>query len=303
MKLQLSPKLSDLLLELSVLAITVSVVVVFGLIAFVGFLYPFPTYRYFPATVEYQNEIPVAVEEGGLITDVLIQDHATVYEGQPIIRLSNAANIKESSIMNVEIAKAREQLAKTKELVSLGSVSPITVREQELAVKSLSLRRNQMADKVVRAPYGGKIYFNSAAEELRGQFAYVGQTVGYLYPTDRKILKITTSTGDFPRFQNSAPIKLFSRELDQKRKQMKGVLYRKEINREKNELLLYGTVTTGYNDFAEYSAGSQINVGILVTNTSLYESFFGYDLYASLAKKYNMKLFEPLNRFILWVQG
>ncbi len=302
MKIKVSPKVSDLVLELTVLAVTLVVIVTFGAIAFIGFLYPFPTYRYFPATVEFQNEIPVAVEDGGLITDILVTDHAAVEEGQPVIRLSNSQNIKDSQVMNVEISKARAQLAKTKELADLGSVSPITVREQELAVKSLTVRRNQMSEKVVRAPFSGKIYFNCDADELRGQFAYVGQTVGYIYPSDHKILKISTSTGDFRRFQNNSVIKLFSRELDQKRKQMKGVLYRKEINRESDELLLYGNVTTGYDDFSEYGAGSQINVGILVTNKSLFEAFFGYDLYASLAEKYNMKFFEPLNRFILWVQ-
>lgn len=302
MKIKISPRISDFLVESSLLLFTLLVIALFGFVAFIGFLYPFPTYRYFPATVEYQNEVPIVVEDGGIVVDVLIKNDDTIKVDEPIVKLSNRSNRKQSQLLAYEIRKAKSQLAKSKRLQQLGSISPMVVQEQQIALNSLYVRQRQLRSKEVRAPYSGTVYFNTNPEDLLGTFVFTGQTIGYMYHSDKKVLKINTSTADFRRFKLNSEMKLFSRELDMKKKQMKGLLYQKTIDREKDELLLYGDVNVGYNDFTEYAPGSQINVGILVTNKSLFEAFFGYDLYATLAQKYDLSFMEKFDSFLKWVQ-
>ncbi len=294
--------MSDFIVESALLFFTILVILVFALVAFVGFLYPFPTYRYFPATVEYQNEVPIVVEDGGIVVDVLIKNNDTINVDKPVVKLSNRSNRKQSQLLAYEIRKAQSQLRKSKRLQELGSISPMLVQEQQIALNSLRMRRRQLQSKEVRAPYTGTVYFNTNPEDLLGTFVYTGQTIGYLYHSDKKVLKINTSTADFRRFNLNSEMKLFSRELDMKKKQMKGVLYQKTIDREKDELLLYGDVNEGYDDFIEYAPGSQINVGILVNKKSLFESFFGYDLYAKLASEHDLSFMNKFDKFLKWVQ-
>lgn len=301
-KFKVSPRMSDFLVESFLLLITIAVVLAFGFIAFIGFLYPFPTYSYFPATVEYQNEVPIVVEEGGIVVDVLINNDDSITADKPIVKLSNRSNRKQSQLLAYEIRKAQSQLNKSKRLQELGSISPMVVQEQQIALNSLRMRRKQLQSKEIRAPYSGTVYFNTNPEDLLGTFVFTGQTIGYMYHSDKKVLKINTSTADFRRFKVNSEMKLFSKELDMKKKQMKGVLYQKTINREKDELYLYGDVTTGYHDFEEYAPGSQINVGVLITKKSLFESFFGYDLYGQLAQKYDLSFMDKFDRFLRWVQ-
>lgn len=294
--------MQDLLVEASLLLGTLVVIAIFLLIAFVGFLYPFPTYKYFKASVEYKNEMPIVAEDGGVIIDVLCENYDSVDAGEAVVKLSNTANRKQYQVLSFEIQKARQQLEKSKELQALGSISSMVVREQQLALDQLRLRQRQLSSKVIRAPYSGKAYFNVDPEEMLGNFVFTGQSVGYLYGSDKKILKIVTSTGEFRRFKVGSEIKLFSGELDMKKKQMTGKLYQKLIDRQSNELMLYGDVLENYEDFETYDPGSEINVGVLVTNKSLFEAFFDYDLYSQLMSRYDLKVFNKLDKLLLWIQ-
>ncbi len=299
---KLNSRASDFLVESSLFIVTLVVIGIFCLVAFIGFLYPFPTYNYINAVVEYKNEMPIVAEDGGVIISVLYNNHDTVKMGEPVISLSNTANQKQYQMLAHEVRKANQQLKKSKELQALGSVSSMTVREHQLAVQGLRIRQRQLSSKVIRAPYDGQVYFNATPDELLGNFVFTGQAVGYLYSSEKKVLKIITSPGQYRRYKIGSEIKLFSSELDLKKKQMKGKLYQKLIDREANEMLLYGDIVEGYDDFQEYAPGSEINVGILVTNKSLFEAFFDYDLFSILKQKYDLSFLEKFDKFLLWIQ-
>ncbi len=290
------------MVETSLLLGTFLVIFVFLFIAFIGFLYPFPTYKYFQAVVEYKNEVPIVAEDGGVIIDVLHDNFDTVKTGEAVVKLSNTENQKQYQILSYEIRKAEAQLEKSLQLQELGSISPMIVSEQRLALKGLQLRQRQLSAKVIRAPYDGQIYFNISPDEMLGNFVFTGQRVGYLYSSEKKIIKVVASTAEYRRFKIGSEMKLFSGELDLKKPQMTGKLYQKLIDRKTDELLLYGDISDNYDNFSEYAPGSEINVGILITSKSLFEAFFDYDLYSVLAAKYDLTLFEKIDKFLLWIQ-
>lgn len=302
MKFKFSTRMQDLTIELGIMFFVLIFILIFLLVGLVGFIYPFPSYKYFDAVVEYKNEIPIFAEQSGVITSVLVKAYDDVYANKPIVKLSNRENIKQSKILDYEVQRAEAELKKSQNLKKLGMVSPLVINQQEIAISRLKYQQEQYSTKLIRAPYNGKVYFNKSVEKLPGEFVMGGQKIGYICPSEQKIIKIETSSNDFLRFKDSTLIKIFTKDSDKKQENMAGLIYQKTVQRENGSLFIYGEISSNYEEFKKYEPGSLVKVAVLITKESLFEAFFDYDIYSKFIKNANLPLFNKISKFLEWVQ-
>ena len=83
---------------------------------------------------------------------------------------------------------------------------------------------------------------------------------------------------------------------------MVAVLVRKSIDREQNLLQLYGEVKTNAEELAAFAPGSQIQAGVLVTEKSLFESFFDFNLYGYIIGDRHGTVIDLLEKVRHWVE-
>lgn len=302
MKIKFSTRIQDLFIELGIMFFVFLFTLIFLLVALIGFIYPFPSYKYFDAVVEYKNEIPIFVEQSGVITSVLVNAFDKVNANKPIVKLSNRENIKQSKILDYEIQKAEAELKKSQKLKKLGMISPIVINQQEIMISRLRYQQDQFSTKLIRAPYSGRVYFNKSVEKLPGEFVFGGQKIGYICPSEKKIIKIEASSNDFLRFKDSTVLKIFTKDSDKKQENMSGNVFQKTVQRENGALFIYGEIITNYEEFQKYEPGSLVKVAVLITKESLFESFFDYDIYSTLIKNINPPFLKEIADFLEWVQ-
>lgn len=290
--------LKDLAFEIGFAGATCLLAVSMFGFAILAFIFPFHNYHHAKGVVEYDKEVPLSMERGGVLYKVLVEPNERVAAGQPILELLNEGRREEVSSLDFKLDMKRQEIDRARRLYQLGALELAMVRQKEAEQQDLLFQRKMLKTNVVKAPYDGWVYFTSSPQMLVGSYLAEGQIVAFLYQQPVKGVRIVESSLLVDRLHELAPIKVYFQDSGSRHPHISGKVDEIVLDRARNSLSLYCSISTSRQFFDSLPAGSSLNVAILIGSKSLFESFFDFDAYGYLKSVLGPRPFRTLERWL-----
>jgi membrane fusion protein (multidrug efflux system) len=122
---------------------------------------PFPVIVEALGTAVANESVNITAQQAETIDKIAFDDGDVVVAGQVLVELNNRAEEARVSELDINVAEAKRQLNRIKNLANQSAASEQLLDEQEARVKALSAQRDvaqaDLEELIIRAPFGGRL--------------------------------------------------------------------------------------------------------------------------------------------------